>query len=87
MQILPIRQILISGHIRIISIIPLGVLLISPFVRNDECESKQKDDHDLIVSLVTADERKTYFGNSRNHANDDTGRVSRSFCEDVSTGI
>jgi hypothetical protein len=87
MQILPIRQILISGHIRIISIIPFGVLLISPFVRNDECESKKEDDHDLIVSLVTADERKPYFGNSRNHANDDTGRVSRSFCEDVSIGI
>jgi hypothetical protein len=87
MQILPIRQILISSHIGIISIIPLGVLLISPLVRNDERESKQKDDHDLIVSVVTADERKTYFGNSRNHANDDTGRIGRRFCEDVSTDI
>jgi hypothetical protein len=52
MQILPVRQILISSHIGIISIIPLGVLLISPLVRDDKSESKQEDNHDLIVSLV-----------------------------------
>jgi hypothetical protein len=40
MQILPIRQILISSDIGIISIIPLGVLLISPLVRDDKGESK-----------------------------------------------
>jgi hypothetical protein len=87
MQILPIRQILISSHIGIISIIPLGVLLISPLVRNNKGESKQENDHDLLVSLVTVDSQKTYFGNSRNHANDDTGRIGRRFCEDVSADI
>jgi hypothetical protein len=87
MQILPIRQILISSDIGIISIIPLGVLLISPLVGDDKRETKKEDDHDLLIRLVTADERKTYFGNSRNHANNDTCRVGRRFCEDVSIGI
>jgi len=87
MQILPIRQILVSGHIGIISIVPLGILLISPVVGNDKSETKEENDHDLLISLISADERKAYFGNSRNHAHDDTCRIGRRFCEHVNRSL
>ena len=87
MQILPIRQILIRSDIGVISIIPLGIFLVSPLVGDNKSESKQEDYHDLLVSLVTIDSQKTYFGNSRYHANDDTGRIGRRFCKCVSTDI
>jgi hypothetical protein len=87
MQILPIRQILVSSDIRIISIVTLGVFLVSLSVWDDKSKSKQEDDDNLLISLVNAEAWRTYFGNSRDHTNDDTGRIDRRFCKHVSLAI
>jgi hypothetical protein len=54
MQILPIRQILVSSDIRIISIVTLGVFLVSLSVWDDKSKSKQEDDDNLLISLLNA---------------------------------